>query len=507
MLFDDADFSQCSISSIGLRMFLKKYLFKQIGKVKLKEIHEFDQNQTAYYFAKIILPNCEARYYSMANCIYSELQFHGVKEANRIFEDFKKSYPESEYTLKLQSMINQKADLSIGSTAPDFTLPDVNGKKVSLSDFSKKWVFLFINSDEIGEVLINEVNVVKKIKEKVQKDRFEAIWVITGNDKSNIKEQIDKCKSLGTILINPGWEDKQMQKYKDMLPFQWLLLSPGRKIEGDAHLMYEDNSINQLINTINQENKNYKTSSISLNFLLWSLGIISGIFVLIAVAYRRRMTLIHKREIMKRAKLDLELKAIRAQLNPHFIFNSLSSIQHLVNENRVDEANRYLSSFAGLMRKVLHQSDKEMVPLENELDTIRQYLELEALRFSFKFDIEVDPDIDIFNIEIPPLVLQPFVENAVIHGIAGMQDKGEVHICVIKNTGQIIITVEDNGIGYNNKVGDLKNNSGGKGLSLTRKRMEIIKQSFANNMNFEIIDLLIQNKSGTTVKISFDIEK
>jgi hypothetical protein len=506
LLFNDANYSDCSISSHNIRRFIRQNIYNQISLTKHSREPESIQNQTAYYFAKLLLPNCEARYYAMANFVYSSIQSPNIKDALPIFEDFKRTYPESEFANNLQSMIDQRADLSDGSIAPNFSLPDIYGNIVSLNSFRGKWVLLFFQNENNEEFEYKKI-VVEQIKDKISPDQFEIIWVLLSNNKKIITHQNDYCRQHGTVLLNPEWKIAETKKYKNDFKIPSCLITPDGKVEIGEYFNVGKDFIHQLIETINNDTNKKESSFISKKALLWAFGIIVIIFGLVIFIYKRRLTLLHKRETKLREKLDLELKAIRSQLNPHFMFNSLSSIQHLVNENRVDDANRYLSSFAGLMRKVLHQSEKELIPLENELDTLRQYLELEALRFKFNFDIEIDSNIDIFNVEIPPLVLQPFVENAVIHGIAGMHEKGHIHIGVNKNSKQITIVIDDNGLGINNSAINHKLLSNGKGLELTHKRMDIIRKNFSNEMTFTIRDKKSENQQGTRVEIKFDIEK
>jgi hypothetical protein len=487
----------------------KRYLLRLLGNNYIKNTDynsELNSPQKQYYFLKYNAPRTEICYYLMANAVYRAVRSLKVNEAKELLVDFKRTFPESEYALSLQNLISQKVDLSPGSIAPDFTLKDINDRSVSLSDFKDKWVLLFVNNDDLDYVLEQEVRVANDVKAKVQAGKFEVIWVMTGEKKASIDKLIKECSHLGTVLLNPGWKDKPFNNYKDEFPFQMHIISQGNRIEGNMGISLDSELSSQLIDSINVDESKKESSSISIKTLLWIFGIIVFVFILMFTIYRRRMVLLRLREARQREKLDLELKAIRSQLNPHFMFNSLSSIQHLVNDNRVDDANHYLSSFAGLMRKVLHNSDKELVPLENELDTIRQYLELEALRFNFKFRIDVAPNIDIFNTEIPPMLLQPFVENAVIHGIAAMNGNGEILVNVGKNEKRIRIVIDDNGTGISMSKVEDGNAGNGKGLSLTRKRMDLISKGFGNNMKFDITDLTNKGKHGTRVEISFESE-
>jgi sensor histidine kinase YesM len=185
-------------------------------------------------------------------------------------------------------------------------------------------------------------------------------------------------------------------------------------------------------------------------------------------------------------------------MNPHFLFNSLNSVQNLVQQNKGREAHLYLSDFAGLIRKVLNNSEKEEVSLAEELEMIEQYLNLEKLRFDFMFSVSVASEIDRFNTLVPSMLLQPFVENAVIHGL---QPKPENRLLKIeitkegKETG-LKICIEDNGIGRAaaKEIAKAKN---GKGTKLMKERLTILQEKQGEKYSLKIVDLDV----GTRVEI------
>ncbi len=118
------------------------------------------------------------------------------------------------------------------------------------------------------------------------------------------------------------------------------------------------------------------------------------------------------KEEKKRRIIELELKAIRTQMNPHFLFNSLNSIQNLINKKEIKFANIYLTKFAELIRMILNNSEKQFITISEEIKAIRNYMELEKLRYNFDYEIYIDKNIEIYNIEVPAMLIQPFVENS-----------------------------------------------------------------------------------------------
>jgi tetratricopeptide (TPR) repeat protein len=171
---------------------------------------------------------------------------------------------------------------------------------------------------------------------------------------------------------------------------------------------------------------------------------------------------------------NTELKALRAQMNPHFIFNSLNSINSFISKNNTQEANNYLTKFAKLMRQTLENSEHAMVPLEDELAAISNYMDIERKRLEDKFDyqIMIDQNINAEEVLIPPAILQPFIENSIWHGISNMKEQGEVVIAIKKENGMLVCVIEDNGVGMSNtkKVRPHKS----RGIQITRDRIEFI---------------------------------
>ena len=208
--------------------------------------------------------------------------------------------------------------------------------------------------------------------------------------------------------------------------------------------------------------------------------------------YRQRL----KKEKERKAKLNLELRSIRSQLNPHFVFNALGSIQGLINTNEIDKANQYLSEFSNLLRDSLKSSDKDFVPLESELKMIESYLKLEQLRFGFEYKINVDDQINTSEIQIPSLLIQPLIENAVKHGIAGMRENGKISIGFFRKDKSMYIQINDNGKGF-----DVSDDSTGYGLKLTLERIHLLNQN--HKQELIVIDIKSEKQKGSNVLLSF----
>jgi LytS/YehU family sensor histidine kinase len=191
--------------------------------------------------------------------------------------------------------------------------------------------------------------------------------------------------------------------------------------------------------------------------------------------------------------LELEAKALRAQMNPHFIFNCLNSIKSLIQEDKKETSINYLTTFSKLIRTLFNNADKKKITLYDEIETCRLYLKLESMRFDAKFSysIHVTPGIDLKSVQVPALIIQPFIENAIWHGIMPKDSGGQVDIGVLKNGHSIDIIIDDNGIGRETST---QNRSGiglahqSKGLSLTQARIELDNLITNRQACLEIID-------------------
>lgn len=205
-----------------------------------------------------------------------------------------------------------------------------------------------------------------------------------------------------------------------------------------------------------------------------------------------------------------EVVALRSQMNPHFIFNSLNSINSFILKNDPDNASGYLTKFSRLMRMILDNSRNEWVLLENELKALELYIELEALRFdnAFTYNIEVTKDIDIENVLMPPLLIQPYVENAIWHGLLHRKLlKGKLDIRFWKNDDKLYIEIEDNGVGRE-EAKRLKSKTAttqkSHGMKITAERIAIANKVYNVNATVKITDLHNEtdNQTGTRVLLT-----
>lgn len=245
-------------------------------------------------------------------------------------------------------------------------------------------------------------------------------------------------------------------------------------------------------------------------FLTFAGVAISGIIYLIFA--------IRERRIKEKANLDnqiavSEMKALHAQMNPHFIFNSLNSIKEMVLQNDVKDASRYLSDFAHLIRMTLDQSRTTFISLRKTMEYLSAYVEMEQIRkSSFTFSMKADPSLDLDDTLIPPMLIQPFIENAIWHGVADHHHSISIKVSFKKVLDHLICTIEDDGIGIEKAIGRKNgNNTKHQSVSISniQKRIDLLNQKHRFNSNIEILDKQSQGNggsSGTLVKIKLPLE-
>jgi|JI10StandDraft_1071094.scaffolds.fasta_scaffold38275_4 tetratricopeptide (TPR) repeat protein len=232
------------------------------------------------------------------------------------------------------------------------------------------------------------------------------------------------------------------------------------------------------------------------------LVLLSGFFLFIGYKRRRSAKEIQNELLLKAKISDTEMRALRLQLNPHFIFNSLNSISDYIGKNDIKTADYYLAKFAKLMRGILENSEEKEIPLADELKMLELYMQLESSRLNhkFTFEIKVEQGIDPETTLVPPLILQPFVENSIWHGLAQKDGAGKIIIEVTKENAMLNCIVEDDGIGRKNA-----STSNGKsyGMKITKDRIELLNKFKNTNASVNLIDL----EKGTRVEVKLPFEE
>ena len=244
-------------------------------------------------------------------------------------------------------------------------------------------------------------------------------------------------------------------------------------------------------------------------FIIIALLFLIGLVILILRSrYNKILKKILAKNVLKMRMYELETKAVKAQMNPHFIFNALNSIQLFILNKDNDNAYKYLSKFSKLVRKLLESNTSESITLEEEIDILKRYLEIESLRFedSFKYDFNIGKELNLSQVHIPHMLIQPFVENAIWHGLLHKKGSKNLKIdFIFLNQKCLICVIEDNGVGrgYINKA--IKGHGHNKSLAIEfiTQRLELLSKTKNINCGFEITDKLDKNgiSAGTKVTV------
>lgn len=250
------------------------------------------------------------------------------------------------------------------------------------------------------------------------------------------------------------------------------------------------------------------------NILLVGSGILLLLIIAISFFIYKNLQSKKKRSesSLKQKIADIQVRSIRAQMNPHFIFNCLNSIDNFIIRNEKMEASEYLNKFSELIRIMLESSRNEVIPFSKSLEAIKLYIELEQLRFNNKFSLKMNIDPELLNgdYKVPPLLTQPYIENAILHGISQSEHEFlQLIVSVRKEDDFIIYVIEDNGIGREQSAKYKNSNKPyheSLGIKLTQERMDIFNQQQNTQGNIVITDLYDKNNAPAGTRVELKIK-
>jgi anti-sigma regulatory factor (Ser/Thr protein kinase) len=269
------------------------------------------------------------------------------------------------------------------------------------------------------------------------------------------------------------------------------------------------------VKTLNDKKELLASQEISKQKLIKNISIITGAILLAAIIisfifYKKRKDAVEakKEADLKTQVVETEMKALRAQMNPHFIFNSLNSIGNYILSNDIKSANAYLTKFASVMRLIPENSEHTTIALEEDLKALKLYMDVERLRLNNKFcyEINVDDNIDKTNVLVPPLILQPFVENSIWHGLTKKDGAGKINIYISEENKMLVCVVEDNGVGSNRsetfkeEVKQMGKKS--LGMKITHARIDMINKLKNANASVNIFN----KEEGVRAEIKLPVE-
>lgn len=389
--------------------------------------------------------------------------------------------------LKINEELNNQYEISVNLFSLGENYKDLNQYEKALESYRR--------SIEIAK----QIKLSDKIKDNYK--GFSEVYAAMGNFNKSL-EYYKKYIVVTDSIFNE-------KSHKQIMELQTKYETENKVKE--IALLTKENEIKDL--ELNKKETDLNRKKAYQIYLIIFSFLVALVAVLLFRSYQFKQK--HYRSELERKNLEIEKRLLRSQMNPHFIFNSLNSIQSFISENDSFSAESYLSKFARLMRYILENSRKSFVYIQDEINTLSLNMELEKLRFDNKFDftINVSKDIDSENTAIPPMLIQPFIENAIIHGIMNKPTKGHISIGFSNgiDTDVLLCTVEDDGIGRK-KSNELKTTIGSKhqslGLQVTKERLAILNQQVKSRVYVNIIDLTDNtgNGIGTRVELSIPYE-
>lgn len=318
-------------------------------------------------------------------------------------------------------------------------------------------------------------------------------------ENSNLDEQMYCREVLAKIYDKQGQYKWALEQYKLYATLKDSIIDNDKKEEILAkELQYQADKKQAVAQAEIQKQKIIKYATLGGSGMV----ILSGFLLFIGYKKRRSAKEIQK-ELLLRAQIsDTEMRALRLQLNPHFIFNSLNSISDYIGKNDIKKADYYLAKFAKLMRGILENSEEKEIPLADELKMLELYMQLESSRLNHKFtyEINIEEGIDTETTLVPPLILQPFVENSIWHGLAQKDGSGKIIIEVTKENQMLHCVVQDDGIGRKSAS---KSNQKSYGMKITKDRINLLNKFKNTNASVQLIDL----QQGTRVEVKLPFEE
>ncbi|MDO6745272.1 histidine kinase [Tenacibaculum soleae] len=422
-----------------------------------------------------------------------ENQKRALKEQEKVADFYNSSRRyDDEIQLRKQSLV-EADEINIEAVDKESLVDSITPQKINY-----KIGNAYIQKESYNEAIPFFKKSIKEAGEKedliIQKDatrRLSEVYATVGDYTKALESYQDYVKLVDALYSKKEQEIQQVKRFGKKIANNQNRI---RSLEKDKQLSDSKISLaykdQQLIQESNKQQK----------LIIYSL--IGGFFLMSLLAYFMFRT--NKQQ--KLANNLLALKSMRSQMNPHFIFNALNSVNNFIAVNDERSANRYLSEFSVLMRSVLENSDEDFIPLAKEIELLELYVKLEHNRFKDKFDyvMFIDEKIKRENFSIPPMLLQPYIENAIWHGLRYKKEKGNLEISMRQQTANtILITVQDDGVGRKKSM-EIKTKhqlqQKSKGISTIENRIAILNSMYKDKIKVTVSDVF-EDGSGTKVEL------
>ena len=466
----------------------------QIAKDNLvtPKITDLNSKIADVYAAQGKISEAENLFKKSINLAEKESPVRALKEEEKV-ADFYNANQRFDDEIQLRKKSLQKAQLNssqrkISKEEDSITSQKINYKignaYIQKEDYKKALPYLEKSKEDAKK---NKDIVVAKDATRKISETFATL----GDEVNALKNYKEYVALVDSLYIRKEQEIQQVKRFSKRIADNQNRIT---SLEKDKELAESKISLAYIDQKLSEESNRKQ------RILIYSL--FGGLLLISLLAYFMFRT--NKQQ--KLANNLLALKSMRSQMNPHFIFNALNSVNSFIAVNDERSANRYLSEFSVLMRSVLENSDEDFIPLTKEVELLELYVKLEHNRFKDKFDyqIKVDENISLDQFSIPPMLLQPYIENAIWHGLRYKKEKGNLEISITKkDTETVSIVIIDDGIGRKRSQelktkNQLKQKS--KGMSTIKNRIAILNSMYKERISVKVTDAL-ENGEGTKVEL------
>lgn len=456
------------------------------------KITDISSKLATVFSAQGNIPKAKNQFNNSLNFAAKESEKRVLEEEEKVadFLNENKKYDE-EIVLRKKSLLKTntiKLDTTFGFNANEITAQKINYKIGTAYLLKEQY------EEAIPFLEKSRTDAEKKKDIVVEKDatrKISEVFASLGNEEKALENYKAYVALVDTLYIRKEQEIQQVKRFSKKIADNQNRIA---SLEKDKELAQSKISLAYTDTKLSEESNKRQRQ------IIYSL--IGGFLLMILLVY----FMYRNSKQQKLANNLLALKSMRSQMNPHFIFNALNSVNSFIAVNDERNANRYLSEFSVLMRSVLENSDEDFIPLNKEIELLELYVKLEHNRFKNKFNyqINVDKNIDLEQFEIPPMLLQPYIENAIWHGLRYRKEVGNLEINIQKKDAEtIVISIVDDGIGREKSQAlktenQLKQKS--KGMSTIKNRIAILNDMYKERISVHVSSVL-ENGEGTKVEL------
>ncbi|MFL1013235.1 tetratricopeptide repeat-containing sensor histidine kinase [Flavisericum labens] len=393
-------------------------------------------------------------------------------------------------SLKLKEQLDNKYRLANGLTNLGITYSELKQYPNAIENLNKaKLIYKELEHNTNLSTVYKNLGDIYLDKNQSQKAfvQFDSAYIYAKKAEDKRAMFLAKEGLSKALFLKANYKRAYKEQAESLMIKDSLLSNEKRDEYANLKAKYEYEKEKAVLQANFEKDKAIDAAEIKQQMLIRNISIGAGIFGIVVLGIVLTLVRRNKEAKLKGQLATSELQKIRAQLNPHFIFNSLNSIGDYVQKNGKDKARNYIERFAAIMRKILDNSQKAEIPLEKEIEFLEGYIKLEQQRLENRFDytVNVDSDIDEENTLVPPALYQPFIENSIWYAFPEKKGKGQLTITFEKEQNTLVCTIDDNGLGIKQKQETDKKSFG---ISGVQNRVELFKQIKRSEARVEIIE-------------------